>query len=331
MHQITRVSFSRFKAFESFKIDLRHFNVLVGPNNAGKSTILAAFRILASAMRRAASKNPSSVRGPHGQTTGWDVDLKSISVAEENLFYNYDETIPASVEFLLSNRNTLTLYFSRAQSCVLVVDAQGREIFNTKSFKQHFDCPIGFVPILGPVEHHEPLYQAEAARLALFNYRAARNFRNIWFHYPTDFKEFRTALQQTWPGMDILPPEIDRSHEKPLLFMFCPEQRIPRELFWAGFGFQVWCQMLTHLIQSKNVSVFLIDEPDIYLHSDLQRQLLGLLRNLGPDILIATHSTEIVTEAETDDIVLVNKSVVRRNGLRTLHSSVRYLPYSDQT
>jgi hypothetical protein len=190
-------------------------------------------------MRRAASKNPSSVRGPHGQTTGWDVDLKSISVAEENLFYNYDETIPASVEFLLSNRNTLTLYFSRAQSCVLVVDAQGREIFNTKSFKQHFDCPIGFVPILGPVEHHEPLYQAEAARLALFNYRAARNFRNIWFHYPTDFKEFRTALQQTWPGMDILPPEIDRSHEKPLLFMFCPEQRIPRELFWAGFGFQV--------------------------------------------------------------------------------------------
>jgi predicted ATP-dependent endonuclease of OLD family len=65
--------------------------------------------------------------------------------------------------------------------------------------------------------------------------------------------------------------------------------------------------MLTHLIQSKNVSMFLIDEPDIYLHSDLQRQLLGLLRNLGPDILIATHSTEIVTEAETDDIVLVNK------------------------
>jgi hypothetical protein len=176
----------------------------------------------------------SLVMGPHGQTTGWEVDLGSISVAEENLFYNYDETIPASLEFLLSNNSTLTLYFSRTQSCVLLADAQGREIHNTKSFKQHFDCPIGFVPILGPVEHHEPLYQAEAARLALFNYRAARNFRNIWFHYPDDFTEFRTALQQTWPGMDILAPEIDRSHEKPLLFMFCPEQRIPRELFLGG-------------------------------------------------------------------------------------------------
>lgn len=65
--------------------------------------------------------------------------------------------------------------------------------------------------------------------------------------------------------------------------------------------------MLTHVIQSKEVSLFLIDEPDIYLHSDLQRQLLGLLRNLGPDILLATHSTEIITEAETNDIVLINK------------------------
>jgi predicted ATP-dependent endonuclease of OLD family len=55
------------------------------------------------------------------------------------------------------------------------------------------------------------------------------------------------------------------------------------------------------------VALFLIDEPDIYLHSELQRQLIALLRDMGPDILIATHSTEIITEAETDDIVLINK------------------------
>jgi hypothetical protein len=68
------------------------------------------------------------------------------------------------------------------------------------------------------------------------------------------------------------------------------------------------------LIQSTDKALFLIDEPDIYLHSDLQRQLLGLLRDLGPDILIATHSTEIITEAETDDLILVNKR--RRTGRR---------------
>jgi energy-coupling factor transporter ATP-binding protein EcfA2 len=66
--------------------------------------------------------------------------------------------------------------------------------------------------------------------------------------------------------------------------------------------------MLTHLIQSRHVSLFLIDEPDIYLHADLQRQLLNILRDLGPDILIATHSVEILTEAEVTDIIIVNKS-----------------------
>src|SRR5438067_9495847 len=95
----------------------------------------------------------------------------------------------------------------------------------------------------------------------------------------------------------------------------CREDRIPREIFWSGFGLQVWCQMLTHLIQSRESSLFLIDEPDIYLHSDLQRQLLTLLRNLGPDILIATHSTEIINEAEADDIVRINK---RRTNARRL-------------
>ena len=98
--------------------------------------------------------------------------------------------------------------------------------------------------------------------------------------------------------------------------MFCPEERIPREIFWAGFGFQVWCQMLTHLIQSRDLSLFLIDEPDIYLHSEFQRQLLGLIKGLGPDIIIATHSTELIVEAETDDLVLINKQAKKANRIR---------------
>jgi predicted ATP-dependent endonuclease of OLD family len=107
--------------------------------------------------------------------------------------------------------------------------------------------------------------------------------------------------------MDIEPPEIDYSHSPPMLHMFCPEERIPREIFWAGFGFQVWCQMLTFIVKSRYASLFVIDEPDIYLHSDLQRQLIGLLKNLGPDILIATHSTEIISEADPDELLVINK------------------------
>ncbi|MER9562430.1 AAA family ATPase [Mesorhizobium sp. M0571] len=270
LHRFTRVEFNRFKAFEKFTLHLRNFNILVGPNNAGKSTILAAFRILASALRKASSRKSEVVSGPQGSVYGYIVDLGAISIAEENIFYNYDDSQPASIRFNLSNKNELLLFFPEAGSCHLIaINNNGKTPHSPKEFMKHFNCPIGFVPILGPVDHNEVLYEKEAARLALFNYRSARNFRNIWYHYPDKFEEFREVLSRTWPGMDIEKPIVDYSHKNARLYMFCPESRIPREIFWAGFGFQVWCQMLTHLIQSSNNSLFLIDEPDIYLHSEL--------------------------------------------------------------
>ena len=309
LHQFTSVHFNRFKAFKDFEFKIRHFNILVGPNNAGKSTILAAFRMLGAAMRVASSRKPQIIKGPSGRVGGYVLDLSSVSAAEENIFYNYHDHDAATVRFRLSNGNALILYFPEVGSSYLIPETvDGRDVEGPSQFKKLFACPIGFVPILGPVEHKEPLYQKDAAQRALYSYQAARNFRNIWYHFPNKFDEFRSTLQQTWPGMDVEPPDVDRSHDKPLLHMFCPEERMPREIFWAGFGFQVWCQMLTHLIQASEKSIFLIDEPDIYLHSDLQRQLLGLLRNLGPDIVLATHSTEIIADAEPDDIVIVNKS-----------------------
>jgi hypothetical protein len=231
------------------------------------------------------------------------------------------------VQFSLSNRFTLTLYFPETDTCYLVPDAQGREYGSPSQFRKLFDCAVGFVPVLGPVDHDEGLYNEEAARRALFNYRAARNFRNIWHHFPDKFDDFKKAVQATWPGMDVARPEIERVEGKTLLKMYCPEERIDREIVWSGFGFQVWCQMLTHLIQSRESSIFLIDEPDIYLHSDLQRQLIGLLRELGPDIIIATHSTEIVTEAEPGELVLINKK--RKNSKRLTNQAEIGAVFSD--
>ena len=249
--RFVRVDFRRFKAFERFTLHLRPFNILVGPNNAGKSTILAAFRILSAAMRVANARKPTYVADSDGQTLGYAINLSALSIAEENIFYNYDESSPATVEFHLSNKNKMLLYFPERGDCSLILDTQGARVMSPAQFRRQYNCPIGFVPILGPVEHNERLFEKEAARLALFTYQASRNFRNIWYHYSERFGDFRSALRETWPGMDILRPEPDFSHPKPLLRMFCPEERIPRELFWAGFGFQVWCQMLTHLIQSR--------------------------------------------------------------------------------
>lgn len=171
--QYQRVVFTRFKAFESFKLDLRHFNIMVGPNNAGKSTVLAAFRILAAGLRRANRRNPQYVNGPEGPVHGHVIDLTQLSVGEENIFFDYDDSQPASVTFSLTGNKKLMLFFSEQGSCVLIANHGQRSISTASQFRKLFKCPIGFVPILGPVEHNERLYRKEAARKALFNYRAA--------------------------------------------------------------------------------------------------------------------------------------------------------------
>jgi predicted ATPase len=307
MDHITRVDFHNFKAFTRFTLHVREFNILVGPNNAGKSTILAAFRILAAGIRKANARVPVLIKGPRGLVYGYHIDLKAISVAEENIFHNYDDSEPAIVKFSQSNGNHLLLFFPEKGACGLIPQSEKKAIRSTVNFKAEFQCQIGFVPILGPVDHHESLYKLETAKDSLYNYTAARNFRNIWHHIPNKFDIFRAMLQKTWPGMDIERPTLVHEGDDPKLYMFCPEGRIPREIFWAGFGFQVWCQMLTHITHAQESSLFLIDEPDIYIHADLQRQLLTILRELGPDIVIATHSTEIICDADPDEIVLIDK------------------------
>ncbi len=305
-HHFTSVTFANFKTFKHFSISLVGFNVLVGPNNSGKSTIISVFRILAEAMRKARARNPELLHGPHGQTYGYRISLGGLQVSTANVFSDYDESKPATVKFRLSTGSQLLLYFPEPGHCILIPEAD-RSIRNTTAFKSYFNCEVAFVPVLGPVEFNEPLYQPAAARQALITNGASRNFRNIWYHFPERFPQFRDLLRKTWPGMDIERPTLEQSGAKPVLNMFCVENRIPRELCWAGFGFQVWCQMLTYILEGTGASLLAIDEPDIYLHSDLQRQLLRILKELGPDILIATHSTELVVDSEPNDIVVVAK------------------------
>jgi energy-coupling factor transporter ATP-binding protein EcfA2 len=309
MLHITNIKFKNYKSFVNFSVSLNDFNILVGPNNAGKSTIIGSLKILSEGIRKANSKKPEKISGPDGlQIFGYQIDLKQVPVATENVFHNYDDSIPAIIRFKLSDGSILQIYFPSQGICYMNYECSNLIITSPKQFKENVPLEIGYVPILGPVDHEERLFQKEAARLALLTHTASRNFRNIWYHYNDDFNEFKSFVKSTWPGMDIDQPEVNILDSKPVLRMFCPEERIPREIFWAGFGFQVWCQMLTYIIKNKNSTLFLIDEPDIYLHSDLQRQLLGILKNLGPDILIATHSTELISESEINDILIINKT-----------------------
>jgi len=300
----TSIEFRKFKAFSQFSVSLHHMNILVGPNNCGKSTILSTFRVLAAGIRRARAKSVEWVPGPEGQTYGYRVPEEAIPISLENVHTDYEES-DSSVIFRLSNGNKLQLFFPRDGGCCLI-PLSTKAVRTPSQFKASFPVTIGIVPVLGPVEHEEDLLKEETIIRSFATHRASRHFRNYWYYFTDGFDVFADLVQKTWPGMSIEPSRrVDTMSSK--LAMFCVENRIPRELFWAGFGFQIWCQLLTHISRSISDTLLVIDEPEIYLHPDVQRQLLSILRESGPDILLATHSTEIMSEADHSEILLVDK------------------------
>lgn len=310
---ITQVTISGYRALSDYSLRLSHLNVLVGPNNCGKSTVLGSFRILAQALRRARSTSPTLLTGPRGRRPGWRIADDALPVAAENIHSNYED-IDTVIEFRTSNSTRLTIVFPAAGGCVFFADYGGAHVRGPGELRRVFPQQIQVVPVLGPLEHEEAPVSEETVRKNLMTTRASRNFRNYWYYNPEGFEVFAELVRETWPGMEVERPERSRD----FLIMFCLENRISRELYWAGFGFQIWLQLLTHISRSDSASLLVIDEPEVYLHPDVQRQLLGILRARESDVILATHSTEIMSEADPTEILLVDKSKRSARRLRDI-------------
>jgi hypothetical protein len=284
MVRIRRIDFSNFKAFGSYSLTLGEVNILVGPNNSGKSTIIGALRTLDAAIRLARSRPPSRLQIGDDLVIGYRIPEESVPISLENVQTDYNGS-ESRVTFYLSNGNSLALIFPVDGGCVLVPHAESRVVTSAAVFKREFPPSLVIVPVLGPVEHNENRRERGTVVGGLSTHRASRHFRSYWHYNPGEFQPFAELVARTWPGMSITAPEYNYSTGE--LTMFCLEGRMTREIYWVGFGFQVWCQLLTHLSRATENSLVVVDEPEVYLHPDVQRQLLGIIRDIGADVLLA--------------------------------------------
>jgi predicted ATPase len=66
--------------------------------------------------------------------------------------------------------------------------------------------------------------------------------------------------------------------------------------------------LLTVLVQDQRPTILFMDEPEISLHIDWQRKLIGFILELNPHIqlIIATHSPAIIMEGWLDKVFEIN-------------------------
>lgn len=306
MSKVRSIEFKDYKAFPNFVVSARERNVLVGPNNAGKSTTLDAFRVTFDALRFAGRRNAIlKTQGNYGVCSTWIIPISAIQSDLRSCIHNFGEG-PASISIKLDNGSKFTIIIPSGGDieCFLATDSIPRK--NTGHLREKFPLKLIIVPTLSPLEQNEELVLQETVERNRFGRLASRNFRNFWLHRSAqDFERFSDLVALGWPGLKLLPPEVERGGDRPIVRMYFRDGPNVREVQWAGFGFQVWMQTMMHLLEADQNSTLILDEPDIYLHPDLQHRLVRIIGDRVGQYFVASHSTEIINEVEPGDVLII--------------------------
>jgi predicted ATP-dependent endonuclease of OLD family len=92
---ISELRLRNFKAFPSFRVTFKETSFLVGPNSAGKSTILTAIKLSEACLRHAKRLKPTeSIQHQDAWYLAYPVPLRDFAALDESVRHDFrrDET-----------------------------------------------------------------------------------------------------------------------------------------------------------------------------------------------------------------------------------------------
>ena len=299
-----------YRCFEKTEISFTDLSIIVGKNNAGKTTLIEALRILSIVVNRCGNihytKPPDWLEFDE-PVLGIRPSISNLEISTRNIFFMYREG-PAKISAIFENNVSINIYIGEdADVFACIYNAQGMNVESKRfaaTLKLH---TINILPQISPLLKIEQIVKTDTVQRNMFTYLSSRNFRNQLNLYPKEFDKFKELSEKTWQGLEI---KSDSKNIKTQgeLFLFVRDNRFEAEIGWMGHGLQMWLQTMWFLSRSHESSTIILDEPDVYMHADLQRRLIKLVKNRFRQIIIATHSIEIMSEVEAKNILPINNT-----------------------
>ena len=305
---IQKLVIKNFRCYENSTITFNGTSILVGKNNAGKSTLIGALKIISSITRKYRALR--FVTPPYWvsnvDTYGVSPNVENMNISDCGIFYLYGNP-PAIIEAQFSNGTSVKAYVGEGLAIfALLFDENGIPIHNSKEAKC-VDIPIVEVlPQISAVLDSEKVIKKATVDGNRSTRLASRNFRNQLFYYKEAFPAFKNLVESTWEELQVKPVESIFQNDGQILQFFVRVRAFEAELGWMGHGLQMWIQTMWFISQCPSNSIVVLDEPDVYMHADLQRRLVRLITPMFPQIIIATHSLEIIEEVPSDCIIPID-------------------------
>jgi len=311
---IKELRLQNFRGFNDHLVHLKPFSILVGKNNAGKSTIVEALRLVSIITNRYAALNFHSVpdwldisrykRGVRPYLEGLGINFVS-------MFHKYGEP-PAKLTATFLGNESIEIYLGKDEKIhALLYDSQ-RRLIDTKSKALKIRIPqVEILPQIGPLSVNEYVLGEEYVRRAMFSSLSSIHFRNqLNIYYKQFFSTFKKQAEESWNGLQMwdFQGRGAMPGEKNELNLMVRDGDFVAEVGWMGHGLQMWLQIMWFLTLSEASETVILDEPDVYMHADLQRKLIKLLKNKFPQVIITTHSVEIMSEVDADNIIVIDRT-----------------------
>jgi hypothetical protein len=301
---ITSIHLTNFRGFENHTIPFRLLTIIVGRNNAGKSTIVEALRLISLVVSRFGGR-PSSVPRYYWSfpkdRRGRD-RFKNIELNLQSAFYRYGDP-PAFIRATFASGDTVEVRIDREEITARCTRGSGPISPPNSGLSR-----VSILPQVGPVLREERVLTADYVKSAMSSSLAPLHFRNQLLVCSELFERFKTVAADTWPGLRILELRKDGKVPHPvILSLLVEDSHFPAEIAWMGHGLQMWLQTMWFLTRVEQHETVILDEPDVYMHADLQRRLIRFIRKSHQQVIIATHSSEIMGEVPPESILIIDR------------------------
>jgi hypothetical protein len=304
---INEIKLTNYRRFEDHRVPFKPMTVVVGKNNAGKSTLVEAIRLSSLVANRATTLRYmpppewlEDAAGPQGVVPS----LRDLNANLRNVFHAFNDP-PALVQIRFATGASIDTYIGRNEHVFAVVrDSRGRFV-HSKSLALRAGIPyIAVQPQVAPLQQEERLLDPQTVSRGMDSPLASAHFRNqLAMLGSAAIDRLRDLVDETWPSVRIM--DLDVPTDNSPILLFVRDGKHVGEVAAMGHGLQMWLQVMWFLARNADAPTLVLDEPDVYMHADLQRKLMRLLRRSGQQIIVATHSVEIMSEVEPSDVLVV--------------------------
>lgn len=312
---LKKIYLENYRCFAKTELSFKELTIVVGKNNAGKSTLIEVLRILSLVVNRV--KNSHFIGAPSWLNIQDDIlgirpSLQNLDISTQNIFYQYGNP-PSKIFAEFENGSKVNIYIGEEAEVFATFTSPDGVSIESKKFANAVQMDdIKILPQISPLMKYEPVIKFETVQRNLLTNLSSRNFRNQINYFPKDFAKFKEMAERTWQGLGI-DSNSENIRKQGDLFLFVRDNRFEAEIAWMGHGLQMWLQTIWFLSRCSSKATVILDEPDVYMHADLQRRLIKLIKRDFQQVIVATHSVEIMAEVEPENILPIDSSKSRQS------------------